>query len=178
MGTIVLVGREKTLLHEIIWSFHGENHGRDESVSTLSLVAVCSVKVSKTFRISRRGSWSKASRPRREGRKEDRSATSVLHKIRPGTNFSDPPLCRDRLSLESSSRFVRIILPLDLLYLSWILSCLLTFADSCIRRRREEEEKKKKKIMDVCDDFVRESWIELERVRGSWCFIKLGTKWS
>lgn len=100
-------------------------------------------------------------RPRREGRKEDRSATSVLHKIRP--NFSDPPLCRDRLSLESSSRFVRIILPLDLLYLSWILSCLLTFADSCIKGRRRGRGRKKKEnngCVMILFERVELSWFE------------------
>lgn len=28
----------------------------------------------------------------------------------------------------------------------------------------------------MCDDFVWESWIELEQVWESWCFIKVGTK--
>lgn len=110
-------------------------------------------KVSKTFGISRRGSWSKASRARREGRKEDRSATSVLHKIRPRTNFSDPPLCRDRLCLESSSRS------------SWELSCLSTFytflgPSLVFLLLLIEEEGEKKKIIDVWWFCLRElNWV-------------------
>lgn len=99
-----------------------------------------------------------------EGKKRRKKGRSIRHFRSPQDKtenelFWSAIVSRSTLSRELFTLFVRIILPLDLLYLSWTLSCLLAFADR--RRRRKKENNRHVMILF---ERVELSWNRFEKV--------------